>query len=130
MLDALEAFCFELVSLCYSGCYFYNSNGALVAESITVSRSGEDSQGQGLLVGVILILEALHLHLMASDDHLDVVGLKKFCSLRPTIEVRAGSHLIVHPIFMAIISRIAPEHVAKRTVIGDLNEPVNLDYVG
>lgn len=45
MLYTLEAFSFQMVPLCYSSSYFYNSYATLVAESITVSRGREDSQG-------------------------------------------------------------------------------------
>lgn len=108
MLDALEAFCFEMIALSYCDCYFYNSYGAFIAECITILRSGEDSQGQRLLIDIVLILETLHLHLMTSYDHLYVIALQKFCSLSPTIKIRAASHFIVHPIFATVICWVTP----------------------
>lgn len=108
MLDTLEAFCLEMIALCYSHCYFYNSYGTLVAEGVTIFRGGEYCQGQGLLIYVVLILEPLHLHLMTSDDHLYVVGLQKFCGLSPAVKIRAASHFIVDPLFMAVVCWVAP----------------------
>lgn len=104
MLNFLENFDTDGISLNHSYC-------ALVLMGLSIVRSGEYSEGKWN-VGNRLVLEALGLHLMTSDDELESISAHECPCLLDTKVVRTLSCIIWCPTISDLILGITPQKIA------------------
>ena len=74
---------------------------------------------------VLLVVEALNLHLMPTDYHLQPVVLEKLLRLSRAVSVRTTPHFVRLPLLIGVMRGVRPHQVANYPVVLDLYETVN-----
>lgn len=78
-----------------------------------------------MFLGIELVLVTFHLHLMSPYNDLKLIPCKKPLGLISAIIIRAPPHLILLPGSLALLPGVAPNQVAKRSLLWDIDEPIN-----
>jgi hypothetical protein len=92
--------------------YGQNCDCSFIAVGVAVLGGGEEREGERGVISGLLVLEAAHLNLVAADDELEGVGVEEAHRLISAIVVRARSHLVCHPVLVALVHRVRPKEVA------------------
>lgn len=103
----------------------YLCDGAFISMGLRIVGSRKDSQSQRN-THIFLILEALSMHFVSPNDHLQTILAEKILRLIDSKIERTLSSVICDPFLGHVIYGIAPKQIAKPSLLWHLSKPVQL----